>query len=100
VNPTVVTEVVGSGVQIMPSDQEHTDKVTQGGRNLLTLIRAYGTEGIDTKGLTDALRAQLSDVDYEQLHLLEAEGSITIEQVNIHDHTDEYRVYRAVEDLP
>jgi hypothetical protein len=85
-----------SETKIMSSDQKRAANINQRGRNLLTLIRAAGSEGIDSKGLTDALRAQLSKEDYDQLNLLEAEGSIIVQQVTVDDHPDVDRLYRAV----
>jgi hypothetical protein len=80
----------------MASDPKQEVNLNQRGRNLLTLIRAAGSEGIDSKGLTDALRNQLDKEDYDQLDLLQTEGSITIEQVDLPDHPDVDRLYRAV----
>jgi hypothetical protein len=79
----------------MTFNHEQQD-INQLGRNLLTLIRASGQNGITSKGLTDALKSQLDKQDYAQLDALEAEGFIVVEQVDIIDHPDVERLYRAV----
>lgn len=79
----------------MTSNRKQTGNITQRGRDLLTLIRDAGSDGIKRKGLTDGLSKQLDEEDYTQLDLLEAQGFITIERLDIVDHPDVEFVYRA-----
>ena len=80
----------------MTSNQGQETKINQRGRNLLTLIRAAGDKGISRKGLTDAIRNQLDNEDELQLDLLASEGFILVEQVDIADHPDVEKIYRAI----
>jgi hypothetical protein len=79
----------------MSSNQEPANHITQRGRDLLTLIRDAGSDGIMRKGLTDALTNQLDEEDFTQLDLLEAERFITVERVDVVDHPDVEYLYRA-----
>jgi len=84
-----------SEIAIMTFNRNQTNNITQRGRDLLTLIRDAGNDGIKRKGLTDALTKQLDEEDYTQLDLLEAEGFIIIERLDIVDHPDVEFIYRA-----
>ena len=79
----------------MSSNQEQANHITQRGRDLLTLIRDAGSDGIQHKGLTDALTEELDKEDLTQLELLETHGFITVERVDIVDHPDVEYLYRA-----
>jgi hypothetical protein len=89
-----------SEAKVMTSHEEQTDRINQRGRHLLTLIRASGSKGISRKEMNDAIRSQLSKEDDDQLELLQAAGSITIEQVDLVDHPDVEYLYWAVESHP
>jgi hypothetical protein len=78
----------------MSSNREQVDHITQRGRDLLTLIRDAGSDGIMRKGLTDALTEELDNEDFTQLELLEAQGFITVERVDIVEHSDVEYLYR------
>ena len=78
----------------MSSNQEKTDHITQRGRDLLTIIHDAGSDGIMRKGLTDALSEELDKEDFAQLELLEAQGFITVERVDIVGHPDVEYLYR------
>ena len=78
----------------MSSNQEKTDHITQRGHDLLTIIRDAGSHGIMRKGLTDALSEELDKEDFAQLELLEVQGFIIVERVDIVDHQDVEYLYR------
>ncbi len=79
----------------MTSNQQPTVPITEKGRQLLTLIRDAGSDGISRKEISDAFKRQLNDDDHSQLDSLAAQGLITAERVDIVDHPDVEYVYRA-----
>jgi hypothetical protein len=78
---------------------EQQGNITSHGRILLMLIQDAGEDGINRKGLTDALHHQLGDEDYSQLELLEAQGLIISQRVDVPGHHDVETLYRAREDF-
>ncbi len=79
----------------MTSNQEQTTHINEKGRQFLTLIRDAGSDGIMRKGLSDAFKRQLDEDDHTQLDLLEAQGFIIAERVDLVDHPDVEYLYRA-----